>query len=449
MIGNKLFKALDPDVADFAPGLLAIQERPPARMPRTVMYALSALFLILLLWAIFGKLDIVASAEGRLVPQTYIKIVQPADAGIVQDILVADGQAVAAGQVMMRMDTKLADADAKSIQNELQQKSLQLRRIDAELAGVRMSAIRGDPPTLYAQIDSQYRAHRQAYQDALAEESATLERARHDFKSAQEVLSKLQQVVPTYRKTASAYERLTREGFVSDLAAQEKMRDKIEKEQDLKAQESTVASLQSVVAGSQKKLAQIASNYRSQLQNERVEVEAQYQKAQQEWAKSQHKSSLLELRASQAGIVKDLAVHTRGTVVAPGSVLMTLVPVDEPLQAEVLVKNEDVGFLYLDQPARIKLAAYPFQKYGMLEGKVVHVGADAMEAADSKEAAPSTSTYKALVRLDAQTLLLDGERLKLSPGMRVIAEIHQGKRTVLEYLLSPVQKAFTEAGRER
>lgn len=449
MIGNKLFKALDPDVADFAPGLLAIQERPPARMPRAVMYALSALFLILLLWAIFGKLDIVASAEGRLVPQTYIKIVQPADAGIVQDILVADGQAVSAGQVMMRMDTKLADADVKSIQNELQQKSLQLRRIDAEWAGVRMSAIRGDPPALYAQIDSQYRAHRQAYQDALAEESATLERARHDFRSAQEVLSKLQQVVPTYRKTASAYERLARDGFVSELAAQEKMRDKIEKEQDLKAQESTVASLQSVVAGSQKKLAQIASNYRSQLQNERVEAEAQYQKAQQEWAKVQHKSDLLELRASQAGIVKDLAVHTRGTVVAPGSVLMTLVPVDEPLQAEVLVKNEDIGFLYLNQPARIKLAAYPFQKYGMLDGKIIHVGADAMETADSKDASPSTATYKALVRLDAQTLLLDGERLKLSPGMRVIAEIHQGKRTVLEYLLSPVQKAFTEAGRER
>ena len=110
---------LSADALDFVPGLLSIQESPPARLPRTVMYIVMALFAILLVWAIFGKLDVVASAEGRLVPQTYVKIVQPADAGIVQDILVKEGEKVQAGQVLMRMDPQVALADEKTIRNDL------------------------------------------------------------------------------------------------------------------------------------------------------------------------------------------------------------------------------------------------------------------------------------------------------------------------------------------
>lgn len=447
--------ARSPDALDFAPGLLAIQESPPAKLPRTVMVTVLALFLIMLAWAVFGKLDIIASAEGRLVPQTYVKIVQPADAGIVQDILVQEGQEVEAGQVLMRMDTKLTEADAKTIQNELRLKSLILRRADAELAGRPMMRRKEDPPELYGQVENQYRAHRQAYLDAVGQESESLNKARHDLRSAQETLSKLQQVVPVYQKSAAAYEKLAKDNFVSQLAAQEKVRDKIEKEQDLKAQESNVASLKSSIAASEKKLAQITSNYKSQLQNERVDTESQYQKLRQDSAKIEHKSNLLELKAPQAGIIKDLATHTRGTVVSPGTVMMTLVPHDEPLQAEILVKNEDVGFVYPNQNTRIKLAAYPFQKYGMIEGTVIHVGADASDGAPpsadkgkDQKAAPQL-TYKALVRLGVQSLEIEGEKLRLSPGMQVVAEIHQGRRTVMEYLLSPVQKAFHEAGRER
>lgn len=446
---------LDPDALDFAPGLLSVQESPPARLPRVVLVSVLVLFVIMLIWAIFGKLDIIASADGRLVPQTYVKIVQPADAGIVQEILVKEGQAVEAGQVLMRMDTKLTEADAATIRNEMLLKSLLLRRIDAELAGRPMKRLSDDSPVLFAQIENQYRAHRQSYLDAVAQENATLEKSRQDLKAALEIQSKLQQTVPSYQKTAAVYERLAGDSFVSELAAQEKMRDKIEKEQDLKAQESTVESLKATISASEKKLAQISSNYRSELQNERVDTESQYQKLQQDWAKIQHKSGLLELKASQAGLIKDLATHTRGTVVAPGTVLMSLVPHNEPLQAEVLVRNEDVGFVYPNQKTKVKLAAYPFQKYGMVGGTVTYVGADANDAGQGGQDPKNTNkaasplTYKALVQLDTQYVETDGEKLRLAPGMQVVAEIHQGRRTVMEYLLSPVQKAWHEAGRER
>lgn len=449
-------KAPADDALDFAPGLLSIQESPPAKLPRTVLYCVAALFGILLAWAAFGRLDIVASADGRLVPQTYVKIVQPAEAGIVQQILVREGQSVDAEQILMRLDAKLTEADARTIRNEHELKRMQLRRIDAELAGLPMSTDAADSPEIYAQVAGQYAAHRQAYQDALSQEQATLTKIRHDLRAAEELASKLRETLPTYRKSAAAFQQLGKDGFYSQLAVEEKQRDRIEKEQDWRAQEATVASLQSTIAASEKRLALITSNYRSELQNERIETESQFRKLRDELEKIEHKSGLLSLRAPQRGVIKDLATHTVGTVVSPGTVLMSLVPHDEPLQAEVYVKNEDVGFVHQDQRVKLKLSAYPFQKYGMLDGTVVHVGPDAADQASSSAKTgadiPGVVTglrYKALVRLDVQHLETDGNRLRLSPGMQVVAEIHQGQRTVMEYLLSPVQKAWQEAGRER
>src|SRR6266849_724810 len=205
---SKDTSTLAPDAADFAPGLLSIQEAPPSRLPRVVLWLVISLVGALLLWAIFGKLDIIASAEGRLVPQTYVKIVQPADAGIVQEILVREGEPVRAGQALMRMDMKLAEADAATLQNEIAVKSLTLRRVDAEIAGAPLLRKADDPPQLFLQIDAQYRAHRQAYLDAIAQEQEALNKARHDLGGAEQALHKLEQTVPIYQRTAASYEKL-------------------------------------------------------------------------------------------------------------------------------------------------------------------------------------------------------------------------------------------------
>lgn len=447
---------LSAEALDFAPGLLAIQESPPSRMPRGVIRAVGALFLILLVWAIFGKLDIVASAEGQLVPQSYVKIVQPADAGILQEILVREGQSVRVGQVLMRMDTRVANADGRLVTNELALRSLQLRRIDAELAGAALVAQTGDAPDLLRQIQAQYAERRRAHLDALGQQREALGQAQHEYNAAREVMAKLKAVTPILKEQADAYANLGKDGYAGQIMVRDKQREYVEKAQDVKAQESTVASLRAAVAVEQQRLDQVASRYRSELQNERVDANAAYAKLQQEVIKQEHKSGLLELKATHGGIVNELATHTVGAVVSPGSVLLSIVPEDEPLVAEVLVKNDDVGFVFRGQKVKVKLAAYPFAKYGMLEGTVIHLGPDARSAAAGTrtdgaaktEAAPG-SVYRALVSLDSQMLRHGENKLKLVPGMQVIAEIRQGHRTVMEYLLSPVQKAVHDSARER
>ena len=443
---------LNAEAAEFAPEIIRAQHRPPSPLPRLVLYALLALFGVMLVWAFAGRLDIVAVAQGKLVPQSFLKIVQPAESGIVREILVKEGDAVKEGQVLARMDMSLSDADSRTLQAELHRKRLQLRRIDAELAGAALKRHADDPTDLYAQTVAQLQARRQAYLDALGAEQATRVKAKHDLQGAAEIEDKLQKTAPIYKDQAESWDKLAKEGFAGRLLALERQRTYIENQQDLRAQTQNVASLKALIAQSEKRIAQTSSNYRQQLQNERVEAEGLYHKLQQDWDKQQHRHSLLELRAPQAGTVKDLATHTPGTVVAPGTILLTLVPHDEPLIAEVWVGNMDSGFVQVDQKARVKLAAYPFQKYGMLDGVVRQVSADAQEKTDNPNSAArqlQDTAYRALIHLNESHLKSRGRQLKLVPGMQVNAEIHLGTRSVLEYLLSPVQKVTHEAGRER
>ncbi|MDO8386179.1 MAG: HlyD family type I secretion periplasmic adaptor subunit [Polaromonas sp.] len=447
-----LTKRLLPDAAEFSPGLLAIQESPMPKLPRLIFYIVAGLFTILLAWAIFAKVDIVAVAEGKLVPISYTKIVQPAEAGVVSEILVKEGDQVQAGQVLIRLDPTMTGADSRSLASELTLKRLTLRRVDSELAGIPLAIKVGDEPAMIAQVQAQANAHRQAFTDALAQEVATRERAQNELRAAQETLTKLKSTLPSYEQSARAHSKLVAEGFLSPIAGNDKEREAIEKSQDLKAQAATVQGLLSTITAQDKKIAGLSSTFRSQLLIERTEAMGQLAKLEQDTQKMGYKTGLLELKAPQAGIVKDVATTSKGAVVQPGMVLLTLVPKGEQLLAEVQVKNEDVGFVQAGQQVRVKVAAYPFQKYGLMEGRIQSLAPDA-QTNNSNPGQPLPQGYKALVKLDTQFLeSLNGDtsqRKGLEAGMQVVAEIHQGHRTIMEYLLSPVQKVSAEAGRER
>lgn len=440
---------LQADTYDFSPDILRLRHSPPSPMPRAVLLGLLALFFCMLLWAAFGRLDIIAVAQGKLVPHSALKIVQPADSGIVEEILVREGDEVRARQVLVRMDARYSEADNRMLATQLQSRGLQLRRVNAELGEAPLRRKPKDPADLYAQVEAQTLANRQAHQDALDGERALRDKAEQELKSAMEIESKLEQTLPIYREQDRVYGKLAREGFASKLVALEKSRDHIEKERELRSQIYHVASLRSSIDQSEKRIAQITSNYHQQLQKERAEAEAEYRKLKQEWEKQAHRHDLLELKAPQDGIIKDLSTHTPGTVVRPGDILMTVVPKNDLIEAEVWVTHLDAGFVEPGQPARVKLAAYPFQKYGMVGGEVKRVSPDAAEAPANKGEQAAPPGYRAVVALVTPFLESEGKRHKLSPGMQVSAEINLGNRSVLEYLLSPVRKVAHEAGRER
>ena len=446
----------DPALA-FSPDLLRIQTTPPSPLPGRVLHVLLLFLFAAVAWALVARLDIIAVAQGRVVPLSYLQIVQPSDSGIVRELLVREGDIVSKGQILARMDARATEADLRQLQNDLALKGLQLRRIDAELAGRTLVRLPQDPSHLYAQVEAQYGARRQAYLDALASERAVLSKARQDLHAGQELEGKLQRTVPIYSEQERVYDRLARDGFAGRMLYLEKQRERIEKEQDLKAQGHNIASLMATIEQSDKRSAQISSAYRQQLHNERVDALAQQHRLEQELVKISQRHELLELKAPQDAVVKDLATHTVGSVVEPGTVVMTLVPLNEPMQCEIWVSNEDAGLVGPGQQVRIKFAAYPFQKYGLASGEVRHISPDASELPEAANREkkrefghmlPPTG-YRTLVALRLPVLESEGYTFRISPGMQLTAEINLGRRTVMSYLLSPIQKTLHEAGRER
>ena len=452
----KTIPSAEAGALDFAPAILRAQHENAPPLPRIVLYVALALFAVMLTWACFGRLDIIAVAQGKLIPSSYVKIVQPADSGVLREILVGDGQEVKAGQVLLRMDTQVNDADQATVETDLMLRRLQLRRIESEMAGIAFTARPGDRPDVIQQVTAQALANRRAYESQLESERAALAKAEQDLSGAMEMESRLKQTVPIYQETEAAHQNLAKDGFISRLALLDKTRERIEKEQELKAQTHQVASLRASIEQSRKKLAQITSAYRQQLQNERSEANGQRLRLEQESGKQAYRHNLLELKAPQDGVVKDLATHTPGTVVSPGTILLTLVPRNDPVKAEVWVTNEDAGWVEVNQAVKIKIAAFPFNKYGMVKGHVETISPDAAELPDTRERdrkdtrehVMPPSGFRALVALDSPYLERDGKRFRVSAGMLVSAEVNLGSRTVMEYLLSPVQKVTHEAGRE-
>ena len=436
-----------PARAEFVPALGAPDEPAPSPLPQVVLWTVLALLTALGIWAVLGRLDVIAAAEGRLVPRSQLKIVQPVEGGVLRDLLVVEGERVAKGQLLGRMDTQAAQADTAALQAELSLRVLQLRRIDAELKAVPLAREERDPADLYDQVEAQREARVRAYENSLAEERAVIARAQRDASAAQETREKLAGALPVLVEQERAFERLAADGFAGKLMLRQRSRERLEAEQDLRAQEHRVEGARATIEQSERRMAQISANYRAQLRAERIEAERERSRAAQELEKLQHRRALAELRAPADGIVKDLAAHTPGSVLAPGAVLMTLVPEGEPLLAEVWLQNQDAGFVRAGQSAKLKLTAFPFQRYGMVEGRVLRISADSSERVDARQA-PGYA-YRALIELHAQELRVGEALHRLLPGMQLTAEIRLAERTVLEYLLSPVQKVAAEAGRER
>lgn len=438
--------------------LQLIQNEEPAHIGRLVLWLVSILMLLTIAWAVFGKLDIVVSAQGKLVPQNLIKIVQPAESGVVKTILVKEGDAVQAGQVLVQLDTTLANADQKGISADLALQQMQQRRIQAELSGSRFTKLPEDDAAVYLQASNQLQANRRAQQDALAQEQSQLTRIQSEHTAAQTNLQRMEQALPSYIQSAESYQNMAAQDLVPKLLAVEKQREADDKTKERDAQQSNLKALSASIQAQRKRIAQIKSSYRSQLQQQLLETQAKISQLKPTLRKTQYRQTLMELKAPEDGIVKDLATTTTGAVVQPGTILLTLVPQDEKLYADVTIRNEDIGFVEIGQAAQVKIAAFPFQKYGLIESKIIRISPDATEAPNQpQQGNPSAfapqqaqSTYKARVELGKNTLTgPDGDVHTIQTGMQVVAEINQGKRTVLEYILSPINKAVKEAARER
>jgi hemolysin D len=452
--------------AAFLPAALSLQETPAHPAPRIAMGLILLFAGVALAWAVFGRIDIVASAQGKLIPDSRSKVVQPLEAASVAAIHVRDGQRVKAGELLIELDATQAEADTARVGEELAASQWEAARAKALLAAV---AGKGTPRLLLPSPTGRGAGGEgAAYTSPLAEEAgrktaeqrllegeyaayttrldqldAEIERRRNELRGTEETLEKLSQTLPMIRARAEDYKKLQAENFVSRHGWLEKEQARIEAVRDLAAETAKRQELRaSLLEGQRQRQALTAETRRATL-DRLNQAEQKIAALEQDQIKTQNRGGLMRLTAPVAGTVQQLAVHTVGGVVTPAQMLLVIVPDDHALDLEVFLENKDIGFVHAGQAAEVKVETFPFTKYGTLRGTVTQVSGDAI--ADEKRGL----VYAARVKLAKTSLNVDGKTVNLSPGMAVTAEIKTGKRRVIEYFLAPLLQYGEESLRER
>jgi len=432
----------------FLPAALEIIERPVSPTARITAWVLLGGLAITILWAIFGQIDVVASAPGRIIPADNVKLIQPVEAGIVRSILVRDGQRVRKGQVLVELDPTVSTAETAQAQKGLQTAQLDVARAKAILSaldghGLQFVPPAGTSPEMAATQRALAAADYAGIEAASSGRSADLTASRAARSEALTQAAKLTETIPLLDQQLEAYEALLAKGYAAKLKVIELRRQRMSAARDRDAALATANKVTAQSSGAGSLLSQNRAEARSRILTDLAKAEAEASLRSEELVKSRQKSSLQRLIAPVDGTVAQLAIHTIGGVVEPAKPIMVIVPWGGTLVADVKIMNRDIGFVREGQPVAIKLEAFPFTRYGTLPGEVESISSDALE--DEKLGL----IYTARIELTKIGLERRGPIMLISPGMMATADIQTGRRTILSYLVDPIDSIRKEAIREK
>ena len=419
---------------------MALQETPPHPAPRRAAITICALFVIALLWACLGELDIVAVAQGRIQVSDGSKLIQPLETSVVKAIHVKDGDKVKAGQVLIELDATVTEAEALRARDE--QTAVQADLLRARALMVALGT--GSPPAAMGEADTHaLLAEWRDISAKLSKLKAEAKRREAELNTVEQHIAKLQATLPIAAQRERDYRALTAQGFISQHAEQDRALERVSQERDL----ATALARRAEALAAINEGAESAKAYRSEaqrnLQDRATQAELKFKQLTEAVVRTQQRSKLTQLCAPVAGTVQQLAIHTSGGVVTAAQVLAVVVPDDAAVTAEVTLENKDVGYVQTGQAAEVKLETFPYTRYGVVTAHVKKISADSVN--DEKRGA----LFPATLVLAQTTLDVDGRVIRLSPGMNLTAEIKTGKRRVIDYLLRPAQAYVQESLKER
>ena len=461
---------------EFLPAALEIMEKPPSPGMRWLLWLTCALVVIALVWSVIGKVDVVAVASGRVVPGGNVKIVQPIEIGAVRAIHVSNGQFVREGELLIELDPTLASADeAQSEQNLLTANVVQARN-NALLAYLdgrepRFAAPQGTPTdvvaterALISSAIAEFEAQRASLSQQRAERAAELQGANAE-------IAKLEEALPYVEQQLSARAELAERGFYSRLRLLEYEQLRAEHLRNIEIQQANANRAQAAIGTLDAELRALRANFGRTAVTDMAEANDQAGLASEELRAAERRRQFQDLRAPVDGVVQQLSVTTVGGVVQPAQTLMVLVPcssanAESPascngsITVEAFVQNKDIGFVEQGQRVAVKLEAFNFTDYGMLEGTVTNISRDAIDQSQQPAGSERDENgrpvqnglvYAASISLPCGPEVADRHSLcsRVQPGMSVQAEIKTGTRRIIQYLLSPISQALDDAGRER
>ncbi len=497
---NERAKLGDQDLARqelaFLPAALEIKEKPPHPASRVTAWVLICMFTIGLVWACLGEVDIVATAEGKIIPSGQVKQIQPYERAVVSTILVKEGQWVKQGQALIELDRGQTRANQKQLEQELQQNRLNHQRLeyfkryldyvvqsngltsaltvapDSNKQGTSLpvSDKRRDKPETAAKTSPAVQtsiqsgaeldwpestAYQQQQQTLLLQqqregvysELMRLQQQLADRAAEQEVnqalINKLKGTLPLITQRVEALKKLMQQKMAARVQYLELEQNRVEQQQDLIAARASDRRLIAQIEELRHQRYTFVTQSRSDNLQQLLQSDREFLSLTEEFNKAKDLNRKQVLTSPVDGFVQELAVHTVGGVVTEAQPLMKIVPEHQQLEVEAWLENKDIGFVYPEQQAEIKIHTFPFTKYGIIDGKVETVSADA--TVDEQRGL----IYKAKVLLAKDSLLVEGRNVPLVPGMSVSTEIKIGKRLLIEYITAPLLRYKSESLDER
>lgn len=433
---------------EFLPAALEVMEKPPNPLGRLILWTIMLFLGIAVLWACLGKVDVVAAAQGKVIPRGRVKMIQAADYGVIRAIHVTEGQAVKAGQPLVVLDPTTTAADVEQARQALLSAEIDVARAQALVgfAGGGQGRFKppegADPATVVTQRAFVYAKTRE-HANALAGLREEAAQRRGDLGMVEAEVIKLAQQIPLATEQLNGLEKLRARGFAPKLRVSEVRERVVGLRQDLAIRREERLKAVAGVSAVDQEMARVRSEFAREALDALTEAEAARALRVQELKKATEKASLTTLAAPEDGVVQQFQISTIGGVVKPADPLMVVVPRGAELIVEAQVLNRDAGFVHEGQAVEVKLEAYPFTRFGVVPGRVEHISRDAVEVEDVG------LVFPARVRLERPWIVVNGRREALSPGLSATAEIKTGERRIIEYLLSPLAKRVQEAGRER
>jgi HlyD family type I secretion membrane fusion protein len=431
---------------EFLPAVLEVVDSPPSPLGRGILAAITVFFVIAVTWSIVGQVDIIASAQGKIIPSGNVKIIQPLETGVVHAIHVHDGQVVKAGDVLIELNPTDAAADAARLSRELATAEVSIARLEALLFDNPLDAY-FPPENAPEDLVARNRRH---LESALSERNARLDaidnevlQRRAEIRTTRVELKRLKMILPNVRERVEKRRELLAKGYTARLDFLELEQELINTEQQLLSSDSKLNELAATLRATTSRRDQLIAEDRRTTQDQLSEISARADSLKQELIKAQDRNRQQNLTAPVDGVVQQLAIHTKGGVVTPAQELMTIVPAGDSIEIEAMVMNMDIGFVHDGQDAEIKVESFPFTKYGTLRGDVKTVSRDAV--LDEKQG----WVYPTRFNLWETQMIVGDKYVSLTPGMSVTVEIKTGKRRMIQYLLAPLQEYQSESLKER
>ncbi|NRN28918.1 HlyD family type I secretion periplasmic adaptor subunit [Photorhabdus heterorhabditis] len=435
-----------PQHYDFLPTHLALSQRPPSPFARYTAIMLSVGIIIALLWAYLGKLDVQATATGRLIVSGRSQIIQAYEQSRVTAIHVQNGQRVIKDTPLLTLDTLGVNQDIarllKQIEYQVHEK-IRYQALTEEQEPAKQGLFQTLPISQQTQIVENYSREKREYEAGITNLKAEMNvnlASQQARKSDINALTKLRQNISQRLK---ARQTLSEKQVISKVEYLEQEKEFLETERLIAQQSAELNVLQSQYINLEKRLNSLKTQKEREWFDKRKQAEVQLVVLEQELSKAQVREQLEVIRSPVTGTVQQLSVHTLGAVLQPAQNLMVIVPDDDVQLAEVQILNKDAGFVYPGQQVTVKVDAFPYTRYGTIDGELMSI------SRDSTTDEQLGLVFPAQVSLKSSHIVIDNTSVEITPGMSIVAEIKTDQRRVIDYLLSPIREYQSEALREK